>query len=146
MNSTLELKWTDRVLTGSQTPRRFLDFVVDGNSLYQKLVEMSVDKISPIGWGTPNEQLKVIDRFLLNAPADFPDERRAICVCGECGDLDCGAISAIIERKADKVVWRDFGFESTYEDEIDFVGYEKIGPFSFDGEQYESLIRSVKTN
>jgi len=45
----LELAWRDRQLDGppGRTPRRFLDFCVDGQSLYEAIGE---DLISCLGW------------------------------------------------------------------------------------------------
>jgi len=44
----LELAWRDRQLDGApRTPRRFLDFCVDGQSLYEAIGE---DLISCLGW------------------------------------------------------------------------------------------------
>jgi hypothetical protein len=138
--STIELKWKDRQFGKAQTPRRFLDVVIDGQSLYELLNE---DKISPIGWSLPVENERATNRFLLVEPADLPNDRRSIYVCPECADLGCGAVSAIIEEQADKFVWSDFGYQNNYDDDVYFEGYEEIGPFIFDRSQYESIFRSA---
>jgi hypothetical protein len=136
--STIELKWTDRVIGGAQTPRRFLDFVVDGNSLYP----MFGDRITPFGWGTKDSERKAINRFLLEEDADFPNNRRSIYVCAECGDLGCGAVSAVIEEKGNQIIWHDFGYENNYEDDVDLDNYRDIGPFAFDRDDYRHTIES----
>jgi hypothetical protein len=38
-----------------------------------------------------SETLKAVDRLLLMSDADFPNDRRSLFVCAECGDLGCGA-------------------------------------------------------
>jgi hypothetical protein len=136
--STIELKWTDRVIGTAQTPRRFLDFVVDGNSLYP----MFGDLITPFGWVTKDSERKAINRFLLREEADFPNNRRSIYVCAECGDLDCGAVSAVIEEEGNQIIWRDFGYENTYEDDVDLDNYRDIGPFAFYRDDYWHTIQS----
>lgn len=44
----------------------------------------------------------------LEAGTDRPDGRRSHLVCSVCGDLDCGATSAIGERDGADIVWREF--------------------------------------
>lgn len=134
--STIELKWADRTLGGSQTPRRFLDFVIDGQSLYEKLG----DVISPLGWLSAEETRKVVNRFLHKEAPDFPNDRTSIYVCPECGDLDCGAVSAVIERVGDDIIWRDFGYQNTYDDTIHFEDTEDVGPFTFNATEYYNEI------
>jgi hypothetical protein len=33
-------------------------------------------------------------------------------VCPECGDIDCGAVTANIQDLGDRIVWKDFGYET----------------------------------
>ena len=51
-------------------------------------------------------------------------------VCSECGDIGCGAITAIIEITDKTVIWRDFGYENDYS-QPDLFNYKEIGPFTF---------------
>lgn len=139
--STIELKWKERVVNGAQTPRKFLDFVIDGNSLY----EFFGDLISPFGWLSPDETLKAVDRLLLIDEADFPNNRRSIYICPECGDLGCGAISAVIERAGNRIIWRDFGYENNYDETVHFDEYRDLGPFSFDLDEYSRVIAQAAT-
>ena len=134
--STIDLKWTDRVLTGAQTPRRFIDFIIDGRSLYEQVG----DKISSLGWGGLTESQQAVDRLLCKAEPDFPNGRTSLYVCGECGDLGCGAVSIVIERVGDKIVWRDFGYENTYEDEVNLDDYRGLGPYIFDALEYAEIL------
>ena len=141
--STIDLKWRDRDLTAKQLPRRFLDFIIDGQSLYDQLGDL----ISPLGWFPPKYHQVAIDRFLLLGPPDFPDGRRSICVCGECGDLGCGALAAVIENVGDRIVWKDFKYQNNYDPDIGYVDgdYSHLGPFSFDVDQYIDTIRKAVT-
>ncbi len=132
---TIELKWRDRITVPKQTPRRFLDFVIDGISLYEVLGDL----ISPLGWGELAQQQKALDRLLLRSPADLPNDRRSIYVCPECGDLGCGTISATIDRVSDKIVWRDFAYENNYDPEM-FTRHDDIGPFEFDVAEYTNVL------
>ena len=142
--STIELKKT-HTKTGLGRPKReFLDFLVNSKSLYGEFGECGFDNISCLGWGDVKSQHVAIDRLLRRAPTDFPDERNSVYICPACGDLDCGAITLIIEEQGELVVWRDFGFENTYEDTVERESLADIGPFFFDKRSYEELFIRLK--
>lgn len=122
-----------------KTPRDYLDFVIDGESLSEKI---QGDFVSCFAW-SDEVNTKELRRLLLEDEADFPNNRRSLYVCPECGDLGCGAISAVIEPVGDKIIWRDFGYENNYEEEVRFNGYENIKSFTFDKNEYETVLRSA---
>ena len=105
------------------TPRAYLDFVVDGEMLSERVAG---DLASCLGWFVPEENAKAVRRLL-----------------PECGDLGCGAVSVVIEVARDQVIWRDFGFQNNYEDKIISAGYAGVGPLVFDKAKYEAVIRSA---
>jgi len=82
-------------------------------------------------------------RLLLQAPGDFPNNRRALFICPECGDLGCGAISAVIEKVDATFVWREFGYENNWEDGVQRDEYNALGPFVFSCEAYENALREA---
>jgi len=86
-----------------QTPRRFLDFIIDGESLYDR---HGLDLISPLGWFVPPADEKAARQLLLEEPSEF-GHRVEIYVCPECGDRYCGSLTAIVERQGEEIVWRD---------------------------------------
>lgn len=139
MSSTLALKWTDRVLGGSQTPRRFLDFVVDGTPLYPTMG----DRITPLGWLDNDAERKAANRLLRKAPSDFPNNRNSIYVCPECAQLDCGAVTVVIEREGDNIVWRDFGIQSDSHETVYRDDFDDIGTFRFNATEYFLAISSA---
>lgn len=138
--SSITLKWQERSGGRGRTATKFLDFVIDGASLREKI---GGDLASCLGWLVPTANEKAVNRILLNEPADFPDNRRSLYVCPECGDLGCGAVSALVERVQDKVIWRDFGYQNNYESGVSFEGFEALGPIIFDATEYESAIRQA---
>lgn len=144
--SALRLEWKRRPGGLGRTKREFLDFVVDGKSLSTVIGEGVGDQISCLGWFASEENAKAVRRLLLEEPADFPNDRRSLYVCPECGDLGCGAISVVIEAAGDQIVWRDFGFENNYDNEVVSSGYAEIGPIIFDRADYETIIRSASSN
>jgi hypothetical protein len=122
------------------TPREYLDFVVDGEPLSKRI---GGDLASCLGWFVPEENAKAIRRLLLEQPADLPNDRRSLYVCPECGDLGCGAVSVVIEAAGDQIIWRDFGFQNNYEDEVVSSGYAGFGPLVFNKAEYDAVIRSA---
>jgi len=38
------------------------------------------------------------------------------------------------------VIWQEFGFQSTRDDQIQSEGFESVGPFVFDGREYHRLL------
>ena len=137
--SELKLQWKRREGGGGRTQRDFLDFVADG----QPLSELVGDYISCLGWLGGEENAKAVRRLLLEEPSDLPNSRRTLYICPECGDIGCGALSAVVEQLGNKIIWRDFGFENNYENVIHRTGFEHIGPYTFDQRSYEQTIRQA---
>ena len=128
----------------SKSEQHFLDFVVDGESLWEALGERH-DMVSILcAEYSANETAKALGRLLLDQKADLPNDRRSFFVCSECGDLGCGAITAVIERQAETITWKAFGYENTYEDKILLDAYGTVGPFTFDATAYQrTLIQAM---
>ncbi len=141
MFSSLDVNWATRVGGGGRTERRYLDFVIDGVSLCSRF---DADFIPPLGWFTVERQLATIECLRRTMPPDLAHNRTALCICPECGDFRCGAISLSIEGGAGVIEWRDFGIQNNYEDVIHRQGFEGIGPFIFDGAGYHSLFARVR--
>jgi hypothetical protein len=137
--SALRLEWKRRAGGGGRTQRDFLDFVVNG----QSLSAVVGDQISCLGWFVPDENAKAARRLLLEEPADLPDNRRTLYVCPECGDIGCGAVSLVVERVGNKIIWRDFGYENNYEAVVRAEGFKDVGPFAFNRSEYEKVIKQA---
>lgn len=52
-------------------------------------------------------------------PGELPNGRVPIYVGAVCGDVGCGAVTALVERTDDVIVWRDFGRDVNYETDVD---------------------------
>jgi hypothetical protein len=129
-----------------QTGRVYADFVADDMPL-SIYAHRRGDLISCLGWGPRPAQDEAIARLLGDAPPDFPwgGGRTALYVCPEDGDLHCGAVTAVIERDGDAVVWRAFGYETgldTDPPDLDTQHLETLGPFRFSWSEYEAAIRA----
>ncbi len=138
--SSIELKERKREGGPNLSEVIYWDFVVDGVSLFDRV---EGDFASCFGWFLSEQNDKAIRRLLLIDDADFPDNRRSVYVCPECGDLGCGAISVVIEKMGNSIVWRDFGYQNNYDENIDLEAYSDIGPFSFNMDEYASVIKQA---
>ena len=131
--SNLELRWRTRSGESGRTEQRYLDFVVDGTSLYDRLG--LGDQVTPLGcW--PLETERACLQQLLSASGRVP-----LYVCGECGDLGCGAVTALVERTRDGFVWRDFAFQNDASI-VDADSYRAIGPFVFNKTDYWQVLNA----
>lgn len=123
--------------TGSmQTPREYFDFFVSGISLRKILDIEESDLITPFGWGTNKEYDRhILNVFRLKEKSQINDGRVMLYVCPECGGIDCGAITASIKDYGNRIIWKDFGFETdnglseTYE-QIQAIEFERSSYFS----------------
>ena len=136
-----ELEWRDRrVSGGGQTPRRFLDYIVDGASLYERHCD---DDISPLGWLSSDYDAAAAQRLLGHAAPDL-GERTAIYVCPECADLLCGAISVVIKPDGDEVGWLDIAYSifdySAGEWDHDPAEFESGQELRFPWDEYSQAI------
>lgn len=129
----------------TKADRKYIDFIVSGQSLGQLFGLPDFDLIGTFGW-TDNKEYEntQIDEFLgLFKPA-LETGRTCFYVCPECGDIGCGAITAKIEVTEKNVIWKDFGYENNYS-EPDLTDYKEIGPFTFDKKQYLEIFEGLKT-
>jgi hypothetical protein len=128
----------------SQSERNFLDFIIDGQSLAEQTRHDLVSVLCK-EW-LPEERERSVRRLLGGEAADFADERRSILVCAECGDIGCGAVSAVVDFSDQTALWREFGYQNNYEPEIHDEHLKNIGPFVFDLNDYKrKLIRALET-
>lgn len=133
----LRLEWKRREGGGGKTQRDYLDFVIDNASLSEEFDDM----ISCLGWFVAGENEKAVRRLLLEELADFPNNRRSLYVCPECGDVSCGAVSIVIEEDENHIIWRDFAVEHNWSD--DLIKRDNIGSFIFDKTEYRKVIKSA---
>lgn len=128
-----------------QVHRDFVDFIVNGRPLLFQLSDL--DAVSPLASDVPPAIFTHHVRgLLLEARAPLLDDRHVIYGCPECEDLDCGAVTAVIERAADGTdtyVWRDFAWQTTDRVDLELNGYHGIGPFRFQGAGYREALRQL---
>ena len=134
MNS-LQLIRAIRVGGSNKVERQYLDFLVSGKPLKELLGQNDADLISPFGWGDNKDYNKRLLRiFRLQEKPELSTGRIALYVCPECGDIGCGAITASLQDLGDRIVWKDFGYE-TDNGELS-EAYPEIEPIAFDRQSY----------
>jgi hypothetical protein len=116
-----------------------IDFMIDGNSLLEKLTENdgNNDFIGCFskGWNKLNEKSK--NQLLVKTKPETKNGRVLIYVCPECGDISCGALCCKIKKGNGLYIWNDFAYENDYEEEII---NKNIGIFYFKEKKYEEMI------
>ena len=147
MTSSLELILATRIAHNyadgvHKSERHFLDFSINGQSLWEGLGKPDMVSVICREYAT-EETVRAINRLLLVEGADFPNERRSLFICAECGDLGCGAITAIVCKEGETVRWEDFGYERSYGENVRRDDYATVGPFAFDAVSYERALEEA---
>lgn len=139
--SKLELTWRTRQGGGGKSHREYLDFVIDGQSLYDLL--QPGDFIGCLGWLQTQVEQQIVGELLLKRPTELKTGRNMLYICPECGDIECGAITVRIEKTSECFVWKDFGYENGGgESEHNPQSYKTIGPFQFRKAEYWQTLTS----
>ncbi|MGY0020010.1 oxidoreductase [Streptomyces sp. cg35] len=125
-----------------QVHRDFVDFIVDGRPLLFQLSDL--DAVSPLAADIPPAIFTDhVRSLLLEAEAPLAHGRYVIYGCPECEGLECGAVTAVIERAgdgSDDYVWRDFAWQTDEHADLELNGYHGIGPFRFEGTAYRAAL------
>ncbi|MEU2348551.1 hypothetical protein [Modestobacter sp. NPDC049651] len=114
----------------------FLDFLISGVSLQMTAhgVGNLVTELNRLWWSPDS---LAVETLLGRRPAPCLESGRIpLLVCGECGDLACGAVTAALDMGAREVTWSEFRWENGYEEPepMDSLGV----PITFDRGQYEA--------
>jgi hypothetical protein len=107
------LRWT--LLDGNVTRRpesHYLDFVIDGRPLTHRLA-IARGMITPLNRAWLPSVDAAIEELLGRRPTDGLDPGRvSLFVCGQCGDLACGAVTVTLRVKSDGITWSHFAWEN----------------------------------
>ncbi|MFB7590963.1 hypothetical protein [Streptomyces sp. NPDC056169] len=119
------------------------DLVVDGRPLLHRLDEVEgIDAVSPLASDLPPAVRAESVRGLLFDSASSAG-RRTVYSCPGCEDPGCGAVTAVVERDGEDVVWRDFAWRTGGQDDpvdLDRDGYPGVGPYRFRGDTYRAVL------
>lgn len=89
--------------------------------------------------------LEDVDRLLGVGSTTELGGRTALYVCAECGDLGCGAATAVVTLYAGRVVWSEFGYQSDYESFDQDAVFDGAGPFVLDRGQYSAELERFRS-
>jgi hypothetical protein len=129
-----------------RSERSFLDFEIDGGSLLDSVARGTGanEDMASVLWLSAGSELGLeVDRLQGRAASPLDDGRFPLYVCPECGDLGCGALTAVVAITSDQVFWRDLGWQVNYPDEVDVEDLDGVGPFVFQRGQYEEAFAAV---
>jgi len=116
-------------------------WTVNGVRLGRQLGSRIVDESEPIrsGW-TLDPVLAYLDQLSAPRSGEFLAGHAALLVCEECGDLECGAITAAVDSEETTVIWSDFRWQRP----SGWCGVEHADPpirFTFDCGAYLARLR-----
>lgn len=117
MKKKLILSWTESS-SKENSNGKFLDFIVSGQKLSDYLGIKNSKSVTPFGFfDNKKEQQRTLKEFRFQQATRLPGGRVELYICECCGDIGCGAITAKILDRGDKIIWTDFA-NQTSEDEI----------------------------
>jgi hypothetical protein len=124
----------------------FLDFVVDGRSI-REMVDVGPGHVTELCRTWLQTVPESVDRLLGRLGTDrLPENRVALLVCGTCGDLGCGAVTARLNVSQDQVSWSEFLWEGGVGEgdptSID-VEQQVDGRIVFNRAGYEAMLTSA---
>ena len=103
------------------------------------------DYITPLGWGRIEAQAGTVEELLRRREPVLKTGRCQLYICPECGDIGCGAVTVRIERERESIVWRDFGFENDYDEDMPRLSeFASIAPLYFDATAYWQTLSSFR--
>ena len=99
---------------------RFLDFVVNDVSLLATTRQQG-NLVTPFnGAWHPSAWTSAVESLLGGgSDPELPAGRVPLLVCGECGDLACGAITTALAVSRTEVTWSNFNWETGLRDPED---------------------------
>ncbi|WGS51682.1 hypothetical protein LFL96_09365 [Paraburkholderia sp. D15] len=122
----------------SRTERTSADFLIDGQSLLEMLVESTGGHADFMGCFVTGyaKECERTSSMLIDVSAES-EKRVLIYICPECGDIACGAYSVVVRRDHEAYVWESFAYQTG---ESDLKRLDAFGPFFFDASVYKDSV------
>lgn len=120
-----------------------LHWLVNGTRLSRQLGGRVIEETEPFrnGWAL-GPVLAYLDQLASPRSGEFSLGHTTLLVCEECGDLECGAITAAVDFDDTTVTWSDFRWQQRG----GWVGVDDADPpitFTFDRDDYLHTIASL---
>jgi hypothetical protein len=126
MFKDLQLKWTNHPDT-KYSGRQYLDFIISGKSLKEYLGINNKLSVTPFGFfSSKEEQKRILKEFRLQQKTQLSENRIELYICEKCGDIGCGAITAKIIDRGDRIVWTEFANQSDEEEIGETIDAQEI--------------------
>ena len=136
MVNTLDFRWVE--INNKEANKRsgkYLDFLVSGRSLKELLNIVDSEHVTLLGeWFSFTNVNNFIEQLKGNHK-----ERVEFYVCPHCGDIDCGAITADVTKKNNKVYWHNFTHGTSSEI---FTSYS-LPPIEFNYDDYITSLSKI---
>jgi len=114
--------------------------VVDGQSLFDTFGYPHL--VSCLAW-FPYPDVSDAEGLLVRRSDGRAEHRRALYVCAACGDIGCGAVTLVVEKNEDRIIWRNFAYQRSLDVKpADVDELKDIGPFIFDSAEYFSVVEA----
>jgi hypothetical protein len=140
--NTLILQSKIRQGADNRHERRYLDFVISGQSLIDILGVNNLDLITPLGLDLFSHYEKELTEIIATKRrSNLESGRVMLYICPECGDIDCGAITTQIEVSENKIIWKDFAYENGYEGLVE--KYSMIESIEFEVNEYKQAFSHI---
>lgn len=119
----------------------YLDFVVDGRSL-RDIANAGPDVVTLLNRAWLPTVADSIEELLgVRLVEGLAQGRIALLVCGACGDVPCGAVTASLRFDVETVTWSDFGWENG-DGTADPIS-EAPESLAFDRQQYQAAFEDA---
>ena len=140
MTRDLHLSWTMN-LSKEYPDRQYLDYIVSGQPLREYLGIKRKSDVTPFGFfPSKEEQKRALNEFKLQQKTQLSDNRIELYICECCGDIGCGAITATIIDRGDKIIWTHFASQN----DPDEIGEEiQVEQIEFDRKNYFQAFSKV---
>ena len=140
MIKNLQPSWTKHP-SKEYSNRQYLDFIVSGQPLREYLGIKNLSSVTPFGFfPSEEEQKRALKEFRLQQKTQLAGNRIELYICECCGDIVCGAITAKIIDRDDKIIWAHFANQS-HQDEI---GEEiQVEQIEFDRKNYFKAFATI---
>jgi hypothetical protein len=128
MLKDLHLNWV--ILDRRDNPDasgKYLDYTISGQSLKSYLGMPNSSDVTPFGWFlNKEEQQKALKELRLQTKSELVDSRVELYICAACGDIGCGAVTAKVIDKGDRIVWSEFASQSDPDEISEVIEVEDL--------------------
>lgn len=143
MLKDLHLNWV--TLDKKENPDvsgKYLDYTISGQSLKNYLGMPNSSDVTPFGWFPNKEaQQRALKNLRLQSKSELVDNRVELYICAACGDIGCGAVTAKVIDKGDRIVWSEFASQSDPDEISEVIEVEDL---EFERNAYFKALSQVK--